>query len=136
VQNKEIGTGPCTAATLVHLAQKSGVRLRTVSLTMKELDSCAKPVIVHVDSDTPEAGSFLLLLSIADEQVMFIDGPSACMHAMSVEDFRRVWSGFALLPTADPKQDLVYGAIGFLAALLLLAVWGPRSQNTQVIKLS
>jgi hypothetical protein len=97
-QSREVGTGPCSLLTLMRLSVQNDMPLRAVSMTMNELDSCTKPIIVHMDSSTPEAGSFLLVLTITDKQINFFNGPSASIQSMSMEDFRRVWSGVALVP--------------------------------------
>ncbi|MEK7677236.1 MAG: cysteine peptidase family C39 domain-containing protein [Verrucomicrobiota bacterium] len=130
-QSDEAASGPCSAATLAHLAATSGLPLQPVSLTMAELRACAKPAIVHMDGETPEAGAFLLMLSISDKQIYFVDGPSASMNSMASEDFRRVWSGIVLLPATNRKKDVVFCAIGFSAGLILpLVIQFARSKRS------
>ena len=131
-QSIEVGAAPCSALTLVHLAAKNGLSLQAVSLTMDELYSCAKPVIVHMDGETPEIGAFLMILSNNDTTIYFVNGPSATIQALTKEDFRRVWSGIALLPKADRKKDTIFGIIGFSAGLFCpLIIQRVRSKSQE-----
>lgn len=107
-----------TAITLTHLAAKTGRPLRVVSLTMHELTTCSKPVIVHMDGRTPEAGAFLLVLNISETAVIFVNGPTATIQTMSRESFRRVWSGIALLPVSDHNKLIGFSTIGFSIGLI------------------
>ena len=51
-----------------------------------------------MDGESPEAGAFLLLINFGDHEVVYMNGPWATVQVMSSEDFRRVWSGVALIP--------------------------------------
>src|SRR5262249_14689276 len=101
---------------------RSGVEMQAVALTMNELKSCAKPVIVHADGETPDAGTFLLLLNINDQRVEFINGPSATFQSLQIEDFRRVWSGVALMPAPPPWRNAIRCGAGFGAGLILALI--------------
>jgi predicted double-glycine peptidase len=118
-QAKELGTVSVSANALVHLAASSGVTLRVASLTMKELDFCGKPVITYMTSSTPNDGAFLLLLNLTDSQVYYVDGASATMQTMSREEFRRVWSGIALLPAIERSQNWIFYGLGLCVGLPL-----------------
>jgi hypothetical protein len=119
---REFGTNTDTALTLARLATEQGLPLRPFSLTMQELRSCAKPVIVHMDGETPEAGAFLLVFDVVKDKVYYVNGPSVSVHVISVEDFRRAWSGVALLPSTSGKKQAVFSlaglALGFIFVLL------------------
>ncbi len=125
-----------SALTLAHLSRNHGLPLQVVSLTMDELRSCAKPCIVHLDGKTPEAGAFLLVFGITGNSVYFVNGPSTTIHQLSVEDFRRVWSGIALLPEANrAKKNAVFCGIGLSAGLILPLIMrhglGGKHENNQ-----
>lgn len=112
-----------TVSTLAKIASSKGLPLRPFSLTMDELNSCAKPVIVHMDGETPDAGAFLLLINMNDE-VYFINGPSATLQSMSRENFRRVWSGIALLPVPNRKRESFWGIAGVcIGVIIFLCTW-------------
>jgi ABC-type bacteriocin/lantibiotic exporter with double-glycine peptidase domain len=114
---KSDSTTTYSAITLAHLAAKHGFPLRAVSLTVDELRSCPRPVIVHIDGESPEAGAFLLVFAMPRGSVDYMNGPSATIQKMSNEDFRRVWSGVVLLPEVDKKWNLVFYGGGFCLAL-------------------
>ena len=115
----EAGMLPDSALTLVRLAAKHGVALRPVLLTIKELKSCAKPVIVHINGQTPEAGAFLLLLSITDEAVYYVNGASGAINSLNLKGFLRAWSGIALIAGKGRGVDATACGVGFSSGLLL-----------------
>jgi ABC-type bacteriocin/lantibiotic exporter with double-glycine peptidase domain len=111
--------GPLTAATLVRLAAENGVSLQVRSLTMGDLKSCPMPVLVHMDGATPEAGAFLIIIRITDNEIFYIDGPTASIHSIQHENFRRVWSGIALLPARSHKRNAALCGIGLCLGFML-----------------
>jgi len=118
-QEEQKGTRVHTAATLVQIAARKGLPLQSVSLTMDELLSCSLPVIIHMDGESPEAGAFMLVFAASDYAVDYVNGPSTEIHEMDREDFRRVWSGIALVPKTDPRHYAVCGVIGISIGLSL-----------------
>lgn len=100
------GSGVYSVSTLSHLADTHGVRLRAVWLNMDELRSCPKPLIVHMDGETPQMGAFLLLIKLTSHNVLYMNGPSATVHEMPLETFCRAWSGAALVRTTKPLNEV------------------------------
>ena len=127
VQEQSGSTETHTVASLAELARKSGIPLRPVSLTMDELTKCARPVIVHMDGTSPEQGAFLLILSMTDDSIHYINGPSATMHHMARDSFRRIWSGAALLPKTNRWKDVGWGSLGFGVGFVALLLCRLRS---------
>jgi hypothetical protein len=113
--------GPSDAVSLARLAAHYGVRLEPRRLTVKELSSAPMPVIVHMDGDSPEAGAFLLLLRISSGIVYYVNGPTATIGEMRLSDFRRIWSGVALLPSSDRIGAILAYFTGFIVGLLAVA---------------
>jgi len=112
-QLDETGRAAHSAATLACLARKHGASLCPVSLTMKQLSSCNLPVIVHLDLESPDAGVFMLVTAVSAQRIVCVDGPSATMRGMALEDFRRVWSGVAMLPSAEWPWAAIFCGLGF-----------------------
>jgi len=111
------------ASSLTDIAAKTFLPLQAVSLTSGELRSCGLPIIVHIDGESPDAGEFILLLSMTDESLQYVSGASATIRSMRREDFQRVWSGIALLPKGyrnwTAAKTVVGFAVGFIAPLVL-----------------
>lgn len=114
-----LGTASRNAAGLERIALEEGSPLRTVSLTMETLSSCEFPLIVHMDGATPEAGAFLLVVSMTPRIVYYVNGPSATIQSMDRESFRRVWSGCAFVPPSRRKRDFWLSVAGFGLGLAL-----------------
>jgi hypothetical protein len=114
----------CNAAAAVFLialslATSGCLTLRVASLTMKELDSCQKPVIAYMTSDTPDDGGFILVVNTTDRVVFYIHGASVTMQSISREDFRRTWSGIALLPASGRMQNRTSFGLALSAGVIL-----------------
>jgi Peptidase C39 family len=107
-----------SATPLLRLAARHSVTLAPVALTMAALTESPLPLLVHMDGETPESGAFLLLVNVTDEAVYYLNGPTASMHSMRREDFRRVWSGTALVPVRDRARALMAGGLGLGIGLL------------------
>ncbi|HLX72685.1 MAG TPA: cysteine peptidase family C39 domain-containing protein [Verrucomicrobiae bacterium] len=106
--------GTESALTLCQLAAQHGVKLRPVTLTIKQLQSCPMPVIAHIDGPSPDSGAFVLLMN-AKEPPIFVNGPSAMIREISSENFLRCWSGVVLLP----PTTVATSAKWYLAGLAL-----------------
>lgn len=110
-----------SAGGLVRLASAQGVLLRASSLSLDELARLSLPVIVHMDGQTPAAGAFLLVFGFSNDVIYYVNGPTASVHALGRDDFRRVWSGVALLPAEDNGWAAA-GAAGLCLGLLTVAL--------------
>ena len=115
------GTGNYSALTLAKAATRNAFPMRTAALTMDDLRSCALPIIVHMDGETPDVGTFLLLTGITENVVYYVNGPCASIRVMYLHDFRRIWSGFALVPTTRRNVNAILWILGFGLGLGLSA---------------
>lgn|GEM_PF-3557524 len=131
-RDREVGKGPYSAKTLVNIAAAQHLPLRAASLSMMEMDACPKPVIAYMTSETPDDGEFVLILSVTKMGVYYVSGPSAGIEMLSLENFRRGWSGIALLPTATHKRDMLGFAFGFGISLAVgFRLWKARANKIQ-----
>jgi hypothetical protein len=103
-----------TAGTLARLATQRGLPLQARSLTLDELKVCELPIIVHIDGKTPEQGAFLLVLSISGNAFIYLNGPTAAIHQAALADFRRVWSGIALVPNPSVQWHTALAIVGLV----------------------
>jgi hypothetical protein len=117
-----LGTNEENVLTLCRLAEEYGVALKPYTLTVDELRRSSMPLVVHMDGETPDTGAFLLLFQIDGNRMYFMNGPSASIHSMMLEDFRRVWSGIALLPLSGRRSEMLLGGLGLVAGLF--TSWG------------
>ena len=113
---------PNTASKLIQIAREHDIDLCPVRLTMRELYSCQLPIIVHIDGDTPESGAFLLVHSISDKSIAYMNGPTASLHAIDIESFRRIWSGIGLVPISHASNKWHAFAGGACIGLVLFWV--------------
>lgn len=111
------GMGPYSANTLVQIAENRGVKLSVVSLTLKEFESCERPFITYLTADTTEDGAFVLVMDSVEDEVFYIHGATASIRSMSVENFRRVWSGIVLLDTSRRNLNWMLFGLCFSGAL-------------------
>jgi len=132
-QAQIVGSGMHTAATLVQLAAKHGAPLRPVSLTMSELSSCHFPIIVYLDSVNPGDGAFMLLFAMSSDAVDLINGPTCTVAEMTREEFRRVWSGFALIAPKREWGRLLLSISGFaIGCVVVIGFRTARKKGNKV----
>jgi ABC-type bacteriocin/lantibiotic exporter with double-glycine peptidase domain len=107
-----VGNTPLTAGILAKLSAQTGYPLRVVMLDMKKIVTCRFPIIVHMDGESPDVGAFLLVLHMSPRGITYINGPSASLHEMSMESFRRVWSGVVLVPETQGWKKFILFLVG------------------------
>jgi hypothetical protein len=107
-------------ASLGDLGGKLGFRLVPVQMTMSELANAGTPVLVHFEEAGFGSGRFLLFLGTdrTGSTVALIDGSHVTRVEMSRDQFRRKWTGYALIQRAStPRRSWVRRG----AAALVLA---------------
>ena len=102
---------PYTMASLQRLASKYVDNAELLWISMKRLMEMEKPVIVHIDGITPDTGTYLLVIDVTRDNLLYMDGISASVRLMSIESFRRIWTGAALV-MRDGKTDLFNVSFG------------------------
>ena len=121
-QTKLLENGAFSAKTLIQLAGHYGVTINAVSLTMNELNNIERPLIAFMTTDSIDNASFVLLLDAADDDIYYMDGKTGIIHSFTIEEFRRLWSGIALVSTARQKRNWTIFLVGFLACAALTAI--------------
>jgi hypothetical protein len=86
-------------ASLANLGQKLGFPLVPVKMNMSELTKAGTPVIVYCEANGIGRGSFLLFLGVNENEtsVALINGAYVTREWMSRDQFRRNWTGYALI---------------------------------------
>lgn len=100
--------GAVSIAALREAAGRCGLPVKIVRCSPDELRRMPKPVIVYMHG-TRTGGGFALLCGLDDERCDLISGATACIQEAEIDQFRRDWSGFALVP--EPPDD------GWLSAI-------------------
>ncbi len=103
---------------LANIADQFGVSLVPVKLTYLQLWQCEQPIIVYVEEEELGHGRFMLFLSanLDQEHVEVIDGASIVHRRMTIDQFRRHWTGYALVPQQAKRWDAWFRRV---AALLV-----------------
>lgn len=117
------GNGRVSAQDIATVAATFGRPVSVMRLSFQELVICHKPLIVHTDGEIPDAGGFLLVFGIDNSDVVYISGTGA-IGAISRDAFRRVWSGFALVPQEPVlmRYPFLIGLVGVLGVGACLAI--------------
>jgi hypothetical protein len=90
----------------------------------EDLKMIPLPVITFLEGDTLEKGSFVLLLQVRKNEILFVDGASALVSVVSRESFFRRWNGIVTIPIARRAINLVYvSGIGFFLGAIMLRRW-------------
>lgn len=123
---------------LANLGGKLGFQLVPAKKTVSELAKEKTPCIVHFEESGIGSGRFLLFLGInkAETKIDLIDGTYVTRVEMLCDDFRRKWTGYALIvrpSTAGslwvPRCAAALVACGVMNWLLLLGMRKCLSQR-------
>ena len=111
-------------ATLLDLkraTQALGQPSRVAKSSPGKLASYPLPVIVHLFDERWQHGSYFVLFEINKDEYRVINGASATLEVLPVDDFRRRWSGFALVADNGGASWWQSAAIAF--CVLTGAIW-------------
>lgn len=89
---------PHDLASLKATAGRLGFSLVPSRLTMTEVDSVPVPVIAHLERGERGSGYFGLIIDTNEREVVVFHGGMASIEVLPRDNFRREWSGFALVP--------------------------------------
>jgi hypothetical protein len=82
---------------MAKLARNLGFRLQTRKLTVSDLAKLGSPAILHFEGSGIDRGNFCVFLGITDSSVVLVEGPNVTRMQMQREEFRRNWTGYALV---------------------------------------
>jgi predicted double-glycine peptidase len=94
-------------------ARRHGLAARVVTTNPAELRTMDMPAIVHLDSNP--GGSFCLIYEVGDQELRGFAGDNMRWMKIPMEEFRRSWSGYALVPQAERGSWLWSTTLGLLA---------------------
>jgi ABC-type bacteriocin/lantibiotic exporter with double-glycine peptidase domain len=106
---------------LVHLrdaARQCGLATHVVRMGPDSLTRCRLPVIVVLDSPIDDRSRFALLVSAGRETHVIIETSEVVFRKMRSDEFRRYWSGYALV--AQPDIPWVSWSVCALSAAILI----------------
>jgi ABC-type bacteriocin/lantibiotic exporter with double-glycine peptidase domain len=129
--------GLVTLASLSNFAQKLGLRLVPVKMTVADLANVRSPVIVHFEEHGVESGRFHLYLGMdeLDRSVCLVRGERVVCDWMPRDQFRRNWSGYALVPQPAISWMLwVRRCVVICVAGIIIALFMRRHRRQAFIK--
>jgi hypothetical protein len=119
-QRLPLAEGPVTIDALAAAARSLGYDMVPLQLTVDELARLSAPVIVHFEENSLERGRFHLFLGLAEDRAYLVDGTRVTVSSMPRDNFRRNWTGFALVNRpARAAAPRIRRAIAVTSFLLL-----------------
>jgi hypothetical protein len=111
-------------------AGRLGLVCGVYSCGFANLMSLNQPAVVLVESGGLSNAGFIVLLSVdvkgsGDERVLLLDGATASLCAVPLDQFRRQWSGHLLIAESDSPSGLPRAA-AFAVALLAFVLVASR----------
>ncbi|WP_198000193.1 cysteine peptidase family C39 domain-containing protein [Gimesia alba] len=76
--------------------EDKGVSTSIRLLSYPELVSCARPCVVPLRFDNTEKTSFCVFVQSSDADVHLVEAGPLLVRTMSIDDFRRYWTGYAV----------------------------------------
>lgn len=78
-------------------ANQLGLPMELVQLNPDQLDQSG-PAIVYVESEYGAAGQFCVVLEVGERSVRILNGAVGDIRDVSLDQFRRLWTGHAAIP--------------------------------------
>jgi ABC-type bacteriocin/lantibiotic exporter with double-glycine peptidase domain len=114
---------PSSLGDLAKAARRLGFDLVPAKLTMVELANLGVPAVILFEEMDVGRGRFHLLVALSSSHVHLVNGQFMVRgEIMTIDRFRRSWTGFALVPRQDPgwsRRILVVMTAAFLAGALV-----------------
>lgn len=112
---------PVSVADIVNLSQLTAFRCKARRISPVDLKEMSLPLIVHVDGDNPDLGSFLLVTHIGD-RVRYFECASMLLSDLNYESFLRQWSGVVIVEDRDNKINARIYWLAFLGFGLAFSI--------------
>lgn len=106
-----------TIVDMCNLCRHYGLLAAIAKWTPDRLEKGSLPVITHVTNRLDEGGAYVILLARKKNTCFVITGDSAAIETISMDTFRRHWSGYVL--TLDNGWSRVAIIVGVCATILL-----------------
>jgi ABC-type bacteriocin/lantibiotic exporter with double-glycine peptidase domain len=120
VRSQLVGSGEgAKLSDLARASHVSGWSLRAARLSPARLSAIPKPVIVHLVDDE-DHGNYFVLYDISNNVYHVINSASVTLEFLSSDEFRRRWSGYALVPSAGEGPWLLTACILFVVGYACL----------------
>lgn len=110
-----------------------GLPARVVRTTPESLARRRLPAIAHTEEEEGTTGHYVVVLAVDEGGVETIDGTTAILKVVPMDEFRRRWTGFLLEVEGPSWRPLVPAAAllaAALAAALLIVEWR-RGRNAE-----
>ena len=122
-----VGERGASLAAVAEGLRACGIPCEVVRATPKDLVPSRLPILVHFDqvSGNVAVGHYCILVDYDEalDTATVIDGANGLQYDMNIDPFRRMWSGYAVVPTrgADPwaRIELLLGVATLILAGLL-----------------
>jgi hypothetical protein len=105
--------GSVSLRALQQVARRHGVPMRIRQCSPDRLESLPMPVIAFLD-EPRGGGRFVLVCRLDKQRCDLIVGSTATYSEVSIDDFRRDWSGFVLEPADHAGAWLPALSVGFV----------------------
>lgn len=103
-------------ADLQDAARASGLKTRILKWGPAEFGRFANPAVVHVEDPAQDGGRFVLAVYRGGANYEVVDGATAQLMETPIDEFRRAWSGYVLVP--EPPIAPVWYLVEVTAAIL------------------
>jgi hypothetical protein len=100
-----------------------------------ELKSSPLPCIAHLSSNISLGGRFLVILSMEESYIVFLDGVTGSPSKMPADVFFRNWSGYVVAATNRIAMDrlILFVAVFGLLCLVLIVVYQFRKHPSSTL---
>lgn len=117
-----VGTAPTAKIDdMVSACEQLGYKASARLMALDDLDRCAFPPICHLEASTG-AGRYALYVGQTERQYLIFDGGPALVIPISHDEFRRQWTGVALVTDGRHNSGLFSLCLAVTLAVLSLTI--------------
>jgi ABC-type bacteriocin/lantibiotic exporter with double-glycine peptidase domain len=90
------------------IAAKAGEELELLRLTFHELIDLEKPVIAIMDERFDVGQEMVVVARVGGKSCVVVRGTTATIEYLSLDEFRRTWSGYALVRSSTSRHSWLW----------------------------
>lgn len=105
-----------------HLLEEKGLECSAIKTDPVHLGQCEPPIIVHWEEDSATSGHFVVITFIGRGWLEYIDGTTAALSVISLADFSKKWTGYAMLVRRKSSVWMWIAILMVLNGLVMLAL--------------
>jgi ABC-type bacteriocin/lantibiotic exporter with double-glycine peptidase domain len=125
-----VGAGGTSLADIRLFLEKNGLDCIVIKTDPAHIGDQRLPLIAHWEEEKDRSGHYVVVTAVGKDWVEYIDGTTAAISVLTLADFSKRWTGYAMIVAPRAMLWTWIGALCVLDALAmfvaLLVRWKKR----------